>query len=73
LAETARELSINTIFFETLVSPKLAETLAKEVGATTAVLNPLEGLSDAELQAGENYLTVMEKNREALSSAMLCQ
>ena len=73
LAEEARELGVKTIFFETLVSPKLAETLAQEIGAMTAVLNPLEGLDEEELQAGDTYLTVMEKNREALSSAMLCQ
>jgi len=73
LAREAEERGITTIFFETLVSPELAETLAKEVGATTAVLNPLEGLSPEELQAGDNYLSVMQKNREALSSAMLCQ
>jgi zinc transport system substrate-binding protein len=73
LANDARELGVKTIFFETLVSPELAETLAKEVGAETAVLNPLEGLSEEELAAGENYLLVMEKNRVALSSAMLCQ
>ncbi len=73
LAQTARELGITTIFFETLVSPKLSATLAQEIAASTAVLNPLEGLSQAELQAGDNYLTVMDKNREALGSAMLCQ
>ncbi len=73
LAREAQDLGITTIFFETLVSPELAQTLAKEVGATTAVLNPLEGLSEAEIQAGEDYLSIMQKNREALSSAMLCR
>lgn len=73
LADEARELGVTTIFFETLVSPRLSETLAQEIGATTAILNPLEGLSEQELQAGDDYLSVMQKNREALSSAMLCQ
>lgn len=73
LARQARSLKITTIFFETLVSPELAETLAKEVGATTAVLNPLEGLSDEEMAAGADYLSVMRANLEALRTAMVCQ
>jgi ABC-type Zn uptake system ZnuABC Zn-binding protein ZnuA len=36
---------VRTVFFETLVSPRLAQTVARESGATTAVLNPLEGLT----------------------------
>ena len=44
VAEEAREHGATTIFFETLVSPKVAETIAREVGAKTAVLDPIEGL-----------------------------
>lgn len=73
LARTAKRLGVKTIFFETLVSPELVETLAKEVGAKTAVLNPLEGLSTDELAAGDDYVSVMTNNLEALRTAMLCQ
>ncbi len=73
LAAQAKELKIDTIFFETLVSPALAQTLAEEIGAKTAVLNPIEGLSPSEIAAGENYLSLMEQNRLALSDALLCQ
>ena len=73
LAREAKRLNISTIFFETLVSPELAETLAKEVGASTAVLNPLEGLSESEIAAGEDYLSVMQSNLTALRAAMLCR
>lgn len=73
LARDARRYNIRTIFFETLVSPELAETLAKEVGAETAVLNPLEGLSEAELAAGETYLSIMRTNLQALQTAMVCR
>ena len=44
------------IFFETLVSPRLAETLAREVGARTLVLNPIEGLTKEEAAAGKGYV-----------------
>ena len=58
------------MFFETLVSPRLAETIARETGARTAELNPIEGLSEAELEQGENYLSVMRANLGALRQAL---
>ncbi|MGN9775322.1 metal ABC transporter substrate-binding protein [Micromonospora sp. H33] len=69
VAEEAREHKATTIFFETLVSPKVAETIAGEVGAKTAVLDPLEGLS------GDNtgdYLSVMRTNLATLRTALSC-
>ncbi|WP_124064921.1 metal ABC transporter substrate-binding protein [Clostridium sp. E02] len=61
---------IETIFFEELVSPKVAETIANETGANTQVLNPLEGLTDEELKDGADYFSVMEKNLAVLKKAL---
>ena len=61
------------MFFETLVSPRLAETVAREVGATTAVLDPLEGLTEEEIAAGEDYFSVMRENLAALREALGCR
>lgn len=66
----AREKKITTIFFEELVSPKVAQTIASEIGAKTDVLNPLEGLTQEQLNAGEDYLSVMEDNLNALVNAL---
>ncbi|SCL66757.1 metal ABC transporter substrate-binding protein [Micromonospora peucetia] len=66
--EEARKHKATTIFFETLVSPKVAETIAATVGAKTAVLDPLEGLSTD----GGNYLSVMRTNLETLRTALSC-
>jgi zinc transport system substrate-binding protein len=44
VATLAKARGVTTIFFETLVSPKIAETLAKEVGAKADVLDPIEGI-----------------------------
>ena len=63
----ARASGATTIFFETLVSPAVAETVAQEVGATTAVLDPLEGQPD-----GGDYLSGMRSNLEALRAALAC-
>lgn len=76
LAETAlliREKGVRHIFFETLVSPKVAETLAHEAGAKTLVFNPLEGLTDEERAAGADYLSIMKQNLENLKIALQCQ
>lgn len=62
-----------TVFFETLVSPRLAETVAREAGAKTAVLNPLEGLSQKELDEGKNYFSVMRENLATLRQALGCR
>lgn len=73
LAELVKEQKITTIFFETLVSQNLANTLAKETGVVTAVLNPLEGLTADDLAANRNYETIMRDNLQAISTALVCQ
>jgi zinc transport system substrate-binding protein len=68
VAAEARATGATTIFFETLVSPKVAETVAREIGAKTAVLDPLEGLTDP----ADDYFTVMRSNLTALTTALGC-
>lgn len=69
----ARQEKVQYIFFETLVSPRLAETLAREVGARTLVLNPVEGLTTDEAAAGKGYVTLMEDNLRNLRTALDCR
>jgi zinc transport system substrate-binding protein len=73
VVDDVREHGATTVFFETLVSPRLAETVAREVGAETAVLNPLEGLTEDERERGENYVSVMRSNLAALREALDCR
>jgi zinc transport system substrate-binding protein len=68
-----REAGATTVVFETLVSPRLAETVAREVGADTAVLDPLEGLTDDEAAAGRDYFAVMRSNLAALRKGLGCR
>lgn len=69
----ARERKVKYIFFETLVSPRLAETLAREVGATTLVFNPIEGLTKEQEAAGMGYVSLMEENLKNLRTALDCR
>ncbi|MCP9487674.1 MAG: zinc ABC transporter substrate-binding protein [Gaiellaceae bacterium MAG52_C11] len=71
--EKVREHGATTIFFETLVSPRLAQTVAREVGAETAVLNPLEGLTEEDIDAGADYFSLMRANLAALREALECR
>ena len=66
----AKENNVKTIFFEELVSPKVAQTIANEIKAKTAVLNPLEGLTEEQINNDEDYFTIMEQNLEALYESM---
>ncbi len=70
IVRLAQENKVKYIFFETLVSPKLSETIAKEAGAQTLVLNPIEGLSEDQIKQGENYFTIMRENVKNLKLAL---
>ena len=72
LSELVKEMGGKYIFFETLASPALSETLAQEVGAETLALNPLEGLTPKEVQAGSDYFSVMQENLANLRIALEC-
>ncbi|MGT2743601.1 zinc ABC transporter substrate-binding protein AdcA [Streptococcus plurextorum] len=66
LATYVKEQGINYIYFEENASAVVSETLAKEAGVKTAVLNPLESLTQKQLDAGEDYFSIMESNLVAL-------
>lgn len=72
VSDFVKKNDIEYIFFETLVNPRLSNTIASETGARTLVLDPLEGLSDDDISAGKNYLTVMRNNLVNLRTALQC-
>ncbi len=72
IAQFAKNHNVTYIFFESLVSPKLAQTIANEVGAETLVLNPIEGLSKDEIVLGKTYFTEMRSNLANLKIALQC-
>jgi zinc transport system substrate-binding protein len=73
LTDLVEAEGVTTVFTETLASPRVAETLAREAGVTVAVLDPLEGLTDAGIQQGRTYVTVMEDNLDAIRAALGCR
>jgi zinc transport system substrate-binding protein len=73
LVQQVEQDGATTVFFETLVSPKLAQAVAREAGARTAVLDPLEGLTPDEIASGADYFSVMRENLAALRKALGCR
>ena len=73
LTQLVRREHINTVFFERLVSPKLAQTVAREAGAKTAVLDPIEGLTADEQRQGATYFSLMRQNLRELRTVLGCR
>lgn len=69
IAQIAKEQGVTTIFTEALIDPKVAQTLADDLGITTAVLDPIESQTDA----SKDYAAVMQANIDALTKANNCQ
>ncbi len=70
IAGLVAERGVTTVYTETLVDPAVAETVAAEAGVRTAVLDPLEGLTDE--SAGDDYLAVMRANLAILEQGQSC-
>jgi zinc transport system substrate-binding protein len=72
LSDEIRRLGVPVVFAETLLPRKLAEALAREADVRVETLNPIEGLTDEEVAAGADYLSVMRDNLAKLSAALGC-
>lgn len=72
ISKVVDEHGLTTIYIETLVSSAYAETISEETGATLMVLNPLEGLTAADVAAGENYFSIMRRNFGNLKAGFVC-
>ncbi|WP_038022902.1 zinc ABC transporter substrate-binding protein AdcA [Tetragenococcus muriaticus] len=66
LKEYVSDNDINYIYFEENANDKIARTLVDETGVELEVLNPLESLTDEQMDNGEDYISVMEDNLAAL-------
>jgi zinc transport system substrate-binding protein len=72
VAAAAKADGVGVIFFEHRVSPKLSETVAAEIGATTDTLDPVETLTREDLRTGTTYLSIQAANLAALARALRC-
>ncbi|CDZ74791.1 ABC-type metal ion transport system [Peptoniphilus sp. ING2-D1G] len=70
IIDYVKNQNITTIFTEELIDTKTADAISAETGAKTVYLNPLEGLSQEEINSGEDYISVMKSNLEKLVEAL---
>lgn len=73
IVDQARDRGIRYIFFETMVSSLLAETIAREIGGGILVLNPIENITHEEVERGDDYFSLMESNLRNLQIALECK
>jgi zinc transport system substrate-binding protein len=69
VAAVVAQEGVSTIYYETLVDPKVAQTLADETGATAAKLDPLEGLAEG---SSGDYASIMRENLATLITGQGC-
>lgn len=70
IIEFIRKNNVKCIFFETLSTSKVVDTIAAETGVKTEVLNPFEGVEQEDQEKGMDYFSVMEQNRHVLEEAL---
>lgn len=69
IIKLCREKDVKVIFYEESISPKVADLIANEVGASLELLSPIEALSKEQMDAGKGYLEIMEDNLKGLDKA----
>ncbi|KJU85927.1 Periplasmic solute binding protein [Candidatus Magnetobacterium bavaricum] len=73
ISRVVKDKGIRHIFFESLVSPKIAQSIATETGAVTLPLNPCEGLTTDDVNGGRDYIAIMQDNLKNLRLALSCK
>lgn len=73
IAAAAERENVHTVFFEEQVPTNLAETVAREIGADTDALDPVETITAEDLADGASYTTVMRGNLDALRTGLGCR
>jgi zinc transport system substrate-binding protein len=72
IAEAAKADDVTVVFFEERVPTALSDTVAREIGASTDALDPIETITQDRLDAGESYLTIQAANLASLVKALRC-
>ena len=64
------EQTVGTVFYIELSNHKLADVLAEETGLPTAEFHTCHNIAAADFEAGETYVSLMERNYNTLKSAL---
>jgi len=73
LVDQVRKHALTAVFYEELLSPRVAETIARETGATLLKLRAVNNVSREEMAAGATYISLMEENLTNLRTGLQCR
>jgi zinc transport system substrate-binding protein len=73
LVKLMRANGLKYVFSEELLSPRSAETIAKETGATVLLLHGAHNISKEDLAKGVTFIALMKKNLENLRIGLECR
>ena len=73
LVTLMRKNSLTHIFYEELLSPRTAETIAHETGATLLMLHGIHNVSREDMAGGATYISLMEQNLKNLRTGLQCR
>ena len=66
------EHKVNYIYYEELITPRIAHVLSRETGATLLMLHGAHNISKADFQDKVTFLSLMDKNLENLAKGLRC-
>lgn len=72
IVDIVKKEKLDYVFFESLTSNKLANTIAAETNTKSLELNPIEGLTDEDVRMDRDYISIQNKNLESLVTALKC-
>lgn len=70
MVELTKKLKVKYIFFEEMLSPKVAEIIAKESNTKMLLLNGAHNISKKDLDNGITYFKIMQENLENLKKGL---
>lgn len=72
MADKMKRYGLGHVFYEELVSPRVAETIARETGATLLLLHGAHNVSKNDMEEGVAFLSLMERNLTGLRAGLQC-
>jgi len=73
LIEQVKAKNISYIYYEDLVAPRLAQTIAQETGAGLLKLRNGHDISKKDMKSGLSFISLMEDNLNTLKKGMQCR
>jgi zinc transport system substrate-binding protein len=72
ISKTLKANGLNHLFYEELLSPRIAESIARETGASLLMLHAAHNVSKEEFDRGVGFPDLMQSNLENLKRGLQC-